>query len=272
MELKEVEKNIIKKYRKDIWSKFTKGVNEFCLIEENDKVAVAISGGKDSLLLAKCLQELQKHGRIKFSLEFITMDPGFCEKDRAGLEENCANLAIPVKIRNSEVFKIAELKSGTGKPCYLCARMRRGFLYNFAKELGCNKLALGHHFDDVIETTLLNVFYASEFKTMLPKIKAQNYDKMELIRPLIYVKEEHIKKWRDCAELKPMNCGCTVTKKITGSKRKEIKGFIAEYRKIHPDIDKSIFEAAKNVNLDAVIGYRINKEKISYLDKKKIKI
>lgn len=265
MELKEIERSIIKKYRKELWGRFTKGLKEFNLIEDGDKIAVAISGGKDSLLLAKMLQELQKHGHTKFELEFISMDPGFNEANRQLLEENCEKLGIPVQIRESQVFEIAEEISG-GKPCYLCARMRRGFLYNFANELGCNKLALGHHFDDVIETTLLNLFYASEFKTMLPKVDSQNYEGMELIRPLVYVKESAILKWRDFSELNYMDCGCTVGCKIDGSKRKEMKHFIANYRKIHKDVDMSIFEASKNVNLDAIMGYRKDGVKKLYLD------
>lgn len=255
MELKEIERSIIKKYRKEIWGKFTKGIKEFSLIEEGDKIAVGISGGKDSLLLAKLLQELQKHGQTKFDIEFISMDPGFNDANRELLEENCKKLGIPVQIRESHVFEIVDDISG-GKPCYLCARMRRGFLYNFAEELGCNKLALGHHFDDVIETTLLNLFYASEFKTMLPKVQSQNYEGMELIRPMVYVKESSILKWRDFSELSYMDCGCTVGCRTDGSKRREIKNFITDYRKIHPEVDLSIFEASKNVNLDAIMGYR----------------
>lgn len=265
MELKEIERSIIKKYRKELWGRFTKGLKEFSLVEDGDKIAVGISGGKDSLLLAKMLQELQKHGNTKFELEFISMDPGFNNENRKLLEENCEKLGIPVQIRDSKVFEIAETV-GEGKPCYLCARMRRGFLYNFANELGCNKLALGHHFDDVIETTLLNVFYASEFKTMLPKVKSQNYEGMALIRPLVYVKEAAILKWRDFSELRYMDCGCTIACKVDGSKRKEIKNFISAYRKIHPDVDLSIFESAKNVNMDAIMGYRKDGVKRLYLD------
>ncbi len=266
MELHEIERSIIKKYRKEIWGRFTRGIKEFSLIEEGDKIAVGISGGKDSLLLAKLLQELQKYGKTKFELEFISMDPGFNQANRELLEVNCQKLGIPVQIRESHVFEIVDDISG-GKPCYLCARMRRGFLYNFANELGCNKLALGHHFDDIIETTLLNMFYASEFKTMLPKVKSQNYEGMHLIRPMVYVKESSILKWRDFSELSYMDCGCTVGCRVDGSKRKEIKNFIADYRKINPDVDMSIFEASKNVNLDAIMGYRKDGVKKLYLDK-----
>ena len=268
MDIKLIEKSLIKKYRKEIWSRFTKGVNEFELINDGDKIAVAISGGKDSLILAKLLQELQKHGNTKFDLEFISMDPGFNKENRELLEVNCEKLGIPVQIKESQIFEVVDNISG-GKPCYLCARMRRGFLYNFANELGCNKLALGHHFDDIIETTLLNMFYASEFKTMLPRVKSQNYDHMELIRPLAYVKERNIIKWRELSELSYMDCGCTVGCRVDGSKRKEIKYLIEEYRKVNPNVDASIFEASKNVNLDAIMGFRKDGMKHSYLEDNK---
>jgi len=265
MDIRLIEKSLIKKYRKEIWGRFTKGIREFSLISDGDKIAIGISGGKDSLILAKLMQELQKYGPHKFELEFISMDPGFNKENRELLETNCRLLGIPVKIRESHIFEIVDDISG-GKPCYLCARMRRGFLYNFANELGCNKLALGHHFDDVIETTLLNMFYASEFKTMLPKVKSQNYEGMELIRPMVYVKERDIIRWREFSELSYMDCGCTVGCRVDGSKRKEIKRFIAEYRKLNPNVDNSIFESSKNVNLDAIMGFRKNGIKQSYLE------
>lgn len=267
MKLQDIEKSLIKKYRKELWGRFTKGLNEFNLIEDGDKIAVGISGGKDSLILAKLMQELHKYGNTKFELEFISMDPGFNKENRLLLEENCKILGIPVQIRESQIFEIVDEISG-GKPCYLCARMRRGFLYNFAAELGCNKLALGHHFDDIIETTLLNMFYASEFKTMLPKVKSQNYEGMELIRPLAFVKERDIIKWRELSNLAFMDCGCTVGCKVDGSKRREIKNFIAEYRKLNPNVDNSIFEASRNVNLDAIMGFRKDGIKQSCIQKK----
>mgnify|MGYP000383077646 CR=1 FL=1 len=267
MDIKDIEKSLIKKYRKEIWGKFTSGLKDYDLIKEGDKIAVAISGGKDSLILAKLLQELQKHGRDKIELEFISMDPGFNDENRKMLEENCKRLEIPVKIRESRIFDIVD-EISKDQPCYLCARMRRGFLYNFARELGCNKLALGHHFNDVIETTMLNTFYAYEFKTMLPKIKAKNHQNMELIRPMYLVKEESIIRWKNYIDMEFMDCGCTVACKVLGGKRKEIKNFINEYKKVHPDIDRSIFEAACNVNLDSIVGSRKDGIRKTYLEEK----
>ncbi|QVK21230.1 tRNA 2-thiocytidine biosynthesis protein TtcA [Mycoplasmatota bacterium] len=267
IDIKDIERSIIKKYRKEIWGKFTRALKEYMLINEGDKVAVAISGGKDSLLLAKLLQEIQRHGKEKFEIEFISMDPGFNKENRKLLEDNCKRLNIPVKIRESHIFDIVD-EISKDQPCYLCARMRRGFLYNFAQELGCNKLALGHHFNDVIETTMLNTFYAYEFKTMLPKVKSENYRNMELIRPLYLVKEESIIRWKNYIEMDFMDCGCTVGCKVLGSKRKEIKNFISKYKKVNPNIDKSIFEAACNVNLDSIVGFRKNGVKRSYLEEK----
>jgi len=267
IELKEVEKSIIKRYRKDIWSKFTRALKEYSLVNEGDKVAVAISGGKDSLLLAKLMQESQKHGSIPFELEFIAMDPGFNKENRKMLEKNCKLLNIPVKIKDSKVFAIAN-EISKEQPCYMCARMRRGFLYSFAEELGCNKLALGHHFNDVIETTMLNLFYAYEFKTMLPKVESDNYENMELIRPMYHIREKDILRYYKYIELECMDCGCEVAAKTISSKRHELKAWIAEYKKIHSDVDRSIFEAAMNVNMDAIGGFREDGIRRSYLDKK----
>ena len=189
--LEEIERSIVKRYRKPIWSKFIKAVKDYQLIEEGDKIAVAISGGKDSLLMAKLFQELKKHGQVNFDVEFIAMDPGYHPQIKDLLIENCEHLNIPVHIYESKIFEIIDEKA-KDYPCYLCARMRRGSLYNKARELGCNKLALGHHYNDVIETTMLNVLYAGNFKTMLPKLKADNFEGIELIRPLYYVEEEAI--------------------------------------------------------------------------------
>ena len=189
--LEEIENSIIKKYRKRIWTKFTKAINEYNLVNDGDKIGIAISGGKDSLLLAKLFQELKRHGRNNFELEFIAMDPGYHKHIRKLLEDNCAHLNIPVKIFESDVFLVVD-KIAREYPCYMCARMRRGFLYAKARELGCNKLALGHHFNDVIETTLLNVFYSGNFKTMLPKLRSDNFDNIELIRPMYFIEEQSI--------------------------------------------------------------------------------
>lgn len=270
MELIDIEKSLIKKYRKDIWSKFIKGIKEFELIENGDKIAVAISGGKDSVIMAKLLQQLQKYGPTKFELEFISMDPGFLPDNRKQLEDNCDKLGIPVKVKDSGIFNVLDHMFTNGEtPCYMCARMRRGNLYAHAEELGCNKLALGHHFDDVIGTTLLNLFYASEFKTMLPKLDSDNYNNMQLIRPMVYIKEEAIIRWKNNSDLHFMDCGCTVGCRTEGSKRKEVKEFMKQYLKINPNADQSLFEAAKNVNLDQIMGYRKDGVKKSYLDSEK---
>ena len=195
-----IERSIITKYRKDIWSKFTRAVTDYELISENDNIMVCISGGKDSFLLAKCLQELQKHGKVKFNLRYVVMDPGYNEYNRQFIIDNAKTLNVPIEIFNTDIFDVVSTVDSKS-PCYLCARMRRGYLYNKAQELGCNKIALGHHFDDVIETSLLSMFYASEIKTMLPKLHSDNFKGIELIRPLYLVKEDAIISWRKYNEL-----------------------------------------------------------------------
>ncbi len=265
LDLKEIERSIIKKYRSKLWGPFVKGVQEYNMIEENDKIAVAISGGKDSLLLAKLMQELKRHGKVNFELEFIAMDPGFHSINRETLLKNCEHLNIPVKIFDTNVFEVAE-KKAKDYPCYMCARMRRGALYNMAQSLGCNKLALGHHFNDVIETTMLNVLYAGNFKTMLPKLHSSNFDNMELLRPMYNIRENDIYAWIKNTGLNPMNCGCMVAAGRTSSKRREVKELIAKYKKIFPDVDKSIFNAGKNVNLEAIVGWQKEGKKVSYLE------
>ncbi|BEP27807.1 hypothetical protein HLPR_01380 [Helicovermis profundi] len=264
-DLKEIERSIIKKHRKMIWSKFIKGIKEYKLIEEGDKIAVAISGGKDSLIMAKLLQELQNHGKFKFDLEFIAMDPGFHQVNKDMLIDNCKHLNIPVHIFESGIFRIVD-NIAKDYPCYMCAKMRRGALYNKATELGCNKLALGHHFDDVIETTMLNVLYGGTFKTMLPKLKSDNFDSLELIRPMFMIREEDIIKFTKYNGLVTMNCGCVVAAGKTSSKRKEIKDLIKTLKLTFKDVDKSIFQSANNVQLDAIIGWKKDMEKHSYLD------
>ena len=250
--LEEIERSIVKRYRKPIWSKFIKAVKDYQLIEEGDKIAVAISGGKDSLLMAKLFQELKKHGQVNFDVEFIAMDPGYHPQIKDLLIENCEHLNIPVHIYESKIFEIIDEKA-KDYPCYLCARMRRGSLYNKARELGCNKLALGHHYNDVIETTMLNVLYAGNFKTMLPKLKADNFEGIELIRPLYYVEEEAIKRFIKYTGLWPLNCACMVAAEKIGNKRHEIKHMIAELKKNFNDVDKSIFNAAANVNMNSIL-------------------
>lgn len=266
MEIQEIERSIIKKYRKEIWGPFIKAVKEFKLINDGDKVAVAISGGKDSLLLAKVIEELHKHSDVDFDVCYISMDPGYDPVNRDQLEKNLAYLKIDGQIFDTDVFKIAETISEGQYPCYMCARMRRGSLYNKAKELGCNKIALGHHMNDVIETIMLNVLYAGNFKTMKPKLKAQNFKDMELIRPFYYVREENIIKWRDYVELFALNCACTVTKSQEAYTRKMIKNMIKEMKKSNPDVEMSILRSAENVNCDMVIGYQLDGEKHSFME------
>ena len=263
--LEEIERSIVKRYRKGIWSKFIKAIKDYNLVEDGDKIAVAISGGKDSLLMAKLFQELHRHSQVKFDLEFIAMDPGYHPQIRELLEENCKHLNIPVHIYETKIFDIIDEKAKE-YPCYLCARMRRGSLYAKARELGCNKLALGHHYNDVIETTMLNVLYAGNFKTMLPKLKADNFPDMELIRPLYYVEEEYIKRFIRYTGLWPLNCACMVAAKKVGNKRHEIKDLIAKLKENFNDVDKSIFKAAANVNMNSILGWEKDGEKYSFLD------
>ncbi|WP_130808189.1 tRNA 2-thiocytidine biosynthesis TtcA family protein [Senegalia massiliensis] len=263
--LKDIERNIIKRYRKYLWSPFVKAISNYNLVEEGDKVAIAISGGKDSLLLAKLFQELKKHGNINFEIEFLAMDPGYHEDIKKLLIENCNYLDIPVKIFESKIFEIADEKASE-YPCYLCARMRRGALYRKSKELGCNKLALGHHFNDVIETTMLNVLYSGNFKTMLPKLKSQNYEGIELIRPMYYIREDDIERFTETSGIWPLNCACMVAAKKIGNKRYEIKELISQMKENFVDVDKSIFKAAENVNIDRILGYKKDNKKYSFLD------
>lgn len=263
--LKDIERSLIKTYRKHIWSKFIKAIKEYNLIENGDKIAVAISGGKDSLLMAKLFQELYKNGNQNFELEFIAMDPGYHPDIRELLEENCKYLEIPVHIYDADIFSVAD-KIAKDYPCYMCARMRRGALYGKAKELGCNKLALGHHFNDVIETTMLNLLCAGSFKTMMPKLKAQNYEDMELIRPLYLVEELYIQRFIQNSGIWPLNCACMVAAKRIGNKRYEIKDLIENLKKNFKNVDISIFRAAENVNMEAILGWEKEGVKHSFLD------
>ena len=263
--LAEIERSLIKAYRRPIWTKFIKAIKEYKLIEEGDKIAVAISGGKDSLIMAKLLQELQLHGNVSFELQYIAMDPGYHENIRELLIDNCKYLNIPVKIFKSSIFDIID-SIAQDYPCYMCAKMRRGALYAKAQELGCNKLALGHHFNDVVETTMLNVLCSGNFKTMLPKLKAQNFEKMELIRPLYYIEEQYIEKFTQNSGIWPLNCACMVAAKKIGNKRREIKDLVQELKKTFSDVDRSIFKAAQNVNMDSILGWQKDGENHSYLD------
>lgn len=259
-ENKEIERSIIKKYRKTIWKGFIDSINTFSLIEENDQIAVCISGGKDSFLLAKCLQEIKKHGKIHFSLKFICMDPGYKEEHLLKIKENAEKLNIPLEIFQTNVFDVSNLLNEK-HPCYLCARMRRGYLYDYAKKLGCNKIALAHHFDDVIETILLAMFYSGSFKTMMPRVKSDHFENMELIRPLYFVRENDIISWAKSNHLEFLNCGCKFVLQKQDSKRKEIKNLLKELRKTNPYIDKNIYRSTEKVNLQTIISYQ-NKDKI----------
>ena len=264
--LEEIERSIVKRYRKPIWSKFIKAVKDYQLIEEGDKIAVAISGGKDSLLMAKLFQELKKHGQVNFDVEFIAMDPGYHPDIRQLLIDNCEYLEIPIKLFDANIFEVAD-EIASDYPCYMCARMRRGALYNKAEELGCNKLALGHHFDDVIETTMLNLLCAGNFKTMLPKLNSTNFDGIQIIRPLYYIREESIIKFIQNSGIWPLNCACMVAAKKTGNKRYEIKDLIKSLGENFQEVEKSIFRAAQNVYLDSVLGWDQDGKKHSFLEK-----
>lgn len=267
---KEIERSIITTYRKEIWSKFVKAVSDYKLIEENDNVMVCISGGKDSFLLAKCIQELQRHGNVKFNAHYVVMDPGYNEYNRNFILDNAKILNIPLEMFESDIFDVVA-NVDSKSPCYLCARMRRGYLYNHAKELGCNKIALGHHFDDVIETTLLSMLYGAEIKTMMPKLHSDNYEGIDLIRPLYLVKEASIIAWKNYNELTFINCACRFTEGCSlindgTSKRKEMKELIKNLRKINPGIDANIFKAMDNVNMNCILSWHKDGVNHSFLD------
>ena len=249
---KEIERSIIKKYRKDIWSKFVKAVKDYELIKENDNIMVCISGGKDSFLLAKCIQELERHGNVKFKARYVVMNPGYNEYNTNIILDVAKVLGVPIEMFESDIFDVVS-KISFDSPCYMCAKMRRGYLYSKAQELGCNKIALGHHFNDVIETTLLSMFYGSEIKTMMPKLHSDNFPGIELIRPLYLVNEDAIISWKNYNELNFINCACKFTEEcaLTDngiSKRKEIKQLIKKLKEINPNIDRNIFKSIDNVN------------------------
>ncbi|MDR3216073.1 MAG: tRNA 2-thiocytidine biosynthesis protein TtcA [Clostridiaceae bacterium] len=258
---KTAERSIITTYRASIWKRFIAAVNEFKLIEDGDKIAVCMSGGKDSMLLAKCMQELKRHGKNNFEAVFLVMDPGYNDINRQTIENNAKLLNVPVEIFTSDIFNVVA-KAG-GSPCYLCARMRRGHLYGKAKELGCNKIALGHHFDDVAETILMSMFFTGQYRTMMPKLKSKNFEGMELIRPLYYVEEADIINWRNLNDLEFIQCACRFTENCSvcdngggGSKRQEMKYLLKQLRRDNPRTAQNIVNSAKNVNLDAILGYK----------------
>ncbi len=264
-----IERSIIKKYRKTIWNPFIGALKDYRMIEAGDRIAVCISGGKDSVLLAKCLQELQRHGsEVPFELKYLVMDPGYCPENRHQIEENLQILGLQAHFFVSPIFSVIE-KQNSGSPCYLCARMRRGYLYKFAQELGCNKIALGHHFDDVIETILMSILYGAQMRTMMPKIRSANFDGMELIRPLYHVHENAIISWTRYNQLDFLQCACSVTdrsREDVTSKRAEIKSLIAHLRKSNPQIDINIFRSAENVNLETILGYHKGEHTVTFLD------
>ena len=261
--LVEIERSIIKRFRPVLWHKFVKAVKDYELIEENDKIAVCISGGKDSFLLAKCLEELQKHGKIKFELEYIIMNPGYTDEVMDKITKNLTILNIKAHMFDSPIFNVV---SEEKNPCYLCAKMRRGYLYSYAKKLGCNKIALGHHFDDVIETILMNLIYNGMYAGMMPKLKSDNFEDMELIRPLYLVREDDIKKWAKYNELSFIDCACSVTKKNIG-KRNEMKKLVRTLKEYYVDADRNIFKSLSNVKLDKAITYFEDGKMYNFLDK-----
>ncbi len=268
----QVERSIIKKYRKEIWKRFIAGINEYEMIKPGDRIAVCISGGKDSMLLAKCIQHLQKHSDFPFEAKYLVLDPGYSEENRQQIINNAELLDVPIEIFDANIFGyVVDVENS---PCYLCARMRRGHLYKNAKSLGCNKIALGHHFDDVIETILLSMIYGAEIKTMMPKLHSTNFEGMELIRPLYMVRETDIKAWVRYNDLKFLQCACKFTERSESSqsdmellsKRKEMKELISSFRKINSNIEMNIFRSVHNVNLETVIGYHKGDIKYNFLD------
>ncbi len=265
----EIERSIITTYRKGIWSRFVKAVKEYALVEEGDEIAVCISGGKDSMLLAKCMQELQRHGEKKFGLRFLVMDPGYAPENRALIESNAAHMGIPVHIFETQIF---DAVVGIEKsPCYLCARMRRGYLYEEANRLGCNKIALGHHFDDVIETILMGMLYGAQMQSMPPKLWSTNHKGMQLIRPLYYVHEQDIVRWKEHNGLRFLRCACKFTENCAvreeDSKRLEVKRLIADLKKNNPNVDINIFRSAYNVHVDTLIEYDTRGKRYDFLSR-----
>lgn len=267
---KDVELSLRKKFKKSIWSKFTKAINTYELVKPGDKIAVCISGGKDSMLMAKCFQELKMHNKFEFEVKFLVMDPGYSEANRKVIEENAKSLNIPITIFESDIFE--SVFTVEKSPCYLCARMRRGHLYHFAQELGCNKIALGHHYDDVIETILMGMLYGAQVQTMMPKLHSTNFEGMELIRPLYLVREDDIKAWRDYNGLHFIQCACKFTDTCTTcnnenrSKRVEIKELIQTLKQVNPYVEGNIFKSVENVNLDTVVAWKQHGEKHHFLD------
>ena len=268
---KDVELSLRKKFKKNIWSKFAKAITTYELVKPGDRIAVCISGGKDSMLMAKCFQELKLHNKFEFEVKFLVMDPGYSPENRKVIEENAKSLGIPITIFESDIFE--SVFNVEKSPCYLCARMRRGHLYHYAQELGCNKIALGHHYDDVIETILMGMLYGAQVQTMMPKLHSTNFEGMELIRPLYLVREDDIKAWRDYNGLHFIQCACKFTDTCTTcnneenlSKRVEVKELIQRLKKVNPYVESNIFRSVENVNLDTVIAYKQHGVRHHFLD------
>lgn len=271
-ECQKIERSITKTYRKEIWNPFVQAVKSYKLIEENDKIAVCISGGKDSMLMAKLMQQLQRHSEFPFELEFLVMDPGYNEKNRKKIEDNAKRLEIPITVFETDIFSVADKTEQN--PCYLCARMRRGHLYSKAKELGCNKIALGHHFSDVIETTLLGMLYGAQIQAMPPKLRSTNFEGMELIRPMYCIHENDIIRWKNYNSLDFLQCACHLTERvhesddgIGESKRQEIKLLIKELKKTNPNVEKNIFNSIHSVCLDTMVGYKLGGKEYDFNEK-----
>lgn len=267
----DVEQSIRKKFHKPIWSKFTKAINQYELVKEGDRIAVCISGGKDSMLMAKLFQELKRHNKFQFDVKFLVMDPGYSPANRQVIEENARKLKVPITVFESDIFD--SVYNIEKSPCYLCARMRRGHLYSYAKELGCNKIALGHHYDDVIETILMGMLYGAQVQTMMPKLHSTNFEGMELIRPLYLIREDSIKAWRDYNNLHFIQCACKFTDTCTTcnneenqSKRMEIKALIQELKKTNKYVEGNIFKSVENVNLSTIVAYKEHGVKHHFLD------
>ena len=254
----QVERGITTAYRKTIWRYFVCAVKEYQLIQPGDRVAVCVSGGKDSFLLAKCMQLLHRHSMVPFELHFLSMDPGFSPEKRRTMEETAEALGVPLHFFETDIFE--SIESAKNSPCHVCASMRRGHLYKQAQLLGCNKIALGHHYDDVIETTMLSLLYGGEFKTMMPKLHSRNFEGMELIRPFYLVREEQVKSFVARYGIPVMTCACRVTKLEDGGKRKQVKQLIKDMKKTIPLVESSIFSSAQKVSLGAVLGWRVRDE------------
>ena len=268
---RDVEQSIRKKFRKKIWRMFAKAINTYDLVKEGDKIAVCISGGKDSMLMAKLFQELKLHNKFEFEVKFLVMDPGYSPENRKVIEENARKLNIPITIYESDIFE--SVYNVEKSPCYLCARMRRGYMYKFAKDMGCNKIALGHHYDDVIETILMGMLYSGQVQTMMPKLHSTNYEGMELIRPLYLIREQDIKSWCRYNDLHFIQCACKFTDTCTTcnneenrSKRVEIKELIKTLKQVNPYVEGNIFKSVENVSLEAIVAYKIDGVKHSFLE------